>query len=131
MFTARGKAAGIETRGVSNHGFIDSIYFRDPNGYVIEPARCARATTARWTRRATAREAARSAGPRPDTPLPPPRDARPEQAATASGPGTGWLMLQPLQVSGSTRRTWERDSLLASRVAVAPQRECPRSRTTL
>ncbi|MGZ8259236.1 MAG: VOC family protein, partial [Caldimonas sp.] len=26
----------IETRGVSNHGFIDSIYFRDPNGYVIE-----------------------------------------------------------------------------------------------
>ncbi len=35
MFT-KGKAAGIETRGVSNHGFIDSIYFRDPNGYVIE-----------------------------------------------------------------------------------------------
>jgi catechol 2,3-dioxygenase-like lactoylglutathione lyase family enzyme len=33
---AKGKAAGIETRGVSNHGFIDSIYFRDPNGYVIE-----------------------------------------------------------------------------------------------
>lgn len=33
---ARGKAAGIETRGVSHHGFIDSIYFRDPNGYVIE-----------------------------------------------------------------------------------------------
>jgi catechol-2,3-dioxygenase len=33
---ARGKAAGIETRGVSDHGFIDSIYFRDPNGYVIE-----------------------------------------------------------------------------------------------
>lgn len=32
----RGKAAGIETRGVSNHGFIHSIYFRDPNGYVIE-----------------------------------------------------------------------------------------------
>jgi catechol 2,3-dioxygenase-like lactoylglutathione lyase family enzyme len=32
----RGKAAGIETRGVSDHGFIDSIYFRDPNGYVIE-----------------------------------------------------------------------------------------------
>jgi catechol-2,3-dioxygenase len=21
---------------VSDHGFIDSIYFRDPNGYVIE-----------------------------------------------------------------------------------------------
>jgi len=33
---ARGKAAGIETRGVSDHRFIDSIYFRDPNGYVIE-----------------------------------------------------------------------------------------------
>lgn len=32
----KGKAAGIETRGISNHGFIDSIYFRDPNGYVIE-----------------------------------------------------------------------------------------------
>jgi catechol 2,3-dioxygenase-like lactoylglutathione lyase family enzyme len=32
----KGKAAGIETRGVSHHGFIDSIYFRDPNGYVIE-----------------------------------------------------------------------------------------------
>jgi len=33
---ARGKQAGIETRGISDHGFIDSIYFRDPNGYVIE-----------------------------------------------------------------------------------------------
>jgi catechol 2,3-dioxygenase-like lactoylglutathione lyase family enzyme len=33
---AEGKARGIETRGVSNHGFIHSIYFRDPNGYVIE-----------------------------------------------------------------------------------------------
>jgi catechol 2,3-dioxygenase-like lactoylglutathione lyase family enzyme len=33
---ARGKAAGVETRGVSDHGFIHSIYFRDPNGYVIE-----------------------------------------------------------------------------------------------
>ncbi len=32
----KGKSAGIETRGVSDHGFIDSIYFRDPNGYVIE-----------------------------------------------------------------------------------------------
>jgi catechol 2,3-dioxygenase-like lactoylglutathione lyase family enzyme len=32
----QGKAAGIETRGISDHGFIDSIYFRDPNGYVIE-----------------------------------------------------------------------------------------------
>jgi catechol-2,3-dioxygenase len=33
---AKGRAAGIDARGVSNHGFIDSIYFRDPNGYVIE-----------------------------------------------------------------------------------------------
>ena len=32
----KGKAEGIETRGVSDHQFIDSIYFRDPNGYVIE-----------------------------------------------------------------------------------------------
>jgi len=32
----KGKASGIETRGISDHGFIDSIYFRDPNGYVIE-----------------------------------------------------------------------------------------------
>jgi catechol 2,3-dioxygenase-like lactoylglutathione lyase family enzyme len=33
---AKGRARGIETRGVSDHGFIHSIYFRDPNGYVIE-----------------------------------------------------------------------------------------------
>jgi catechol 2,3-dioxygenase-like lactoylglutathione lyase family enzyme len=33
---AKGKAHGIETRGVSDHGFIHSIYLRDPNGYVIE-----------------------------------------------------------------------------------------------
>ena len=26
----------IETRGIIDHGFIKSIYFRDPNGYVIE-----------------------------------------------------------------------------------------------
>ena len=36
MMFEKGKAAGIETRGISDHGFIDSIYFRDPNGYVIE-----------------------------------------------------------------------------------------------
>jgi catechol 2,3-dioxygenase-like lactoylglutathione lyase family enzyme len=34
----KGKAEGIETRGISDHGFIESIYFRDPNGYVIELA---------------------------------------------------------------------------------------------
>lgn len=33
---ARGKSAGIETRGIVDHGFLHSIYFRDPNGYVIE-----------------------------------------------------------------------------------------------
>lgn len=32
----RGKAEGRETRGISDHGFIRSIYFRDPNGYVVE-----------------------------------------------------------------------------------------------
>ena len=32
----KGRAAGIEVRGVSDHAFIHSIYFRDPNGYVIE-----------------------------------------------------------------------------------------------
>jgi len=32
----KGRAAGIETRGITDHGFIHSIYFRDPNGYVIE-----------------------------------------------------------------------------------------------
>ena len=26
----------VETRGVSNHGFIDSIYFRDPNGVILD-----------------------------------------------------------------------------------------------
>lgn len=35
---AKGKKAGVETRGISDHGFIHSIYFRDPNGYVIELA---------------------------------------------------------------------------------------------
>jgi catechol 2,3-dioxygenase-like lactoylglutathione lyase family enzyme len=35
---AKGKAQGIETRGISDHEFIHSIYFRDPNGYVIELA---------------------------------------------------------------------------------------------
>jgi len=34
----RGRAAGIETRGISDHHFIHSIYFRDPNGYVVELA---------------------------------------------------------------------------------------------
>ena len=43
---AKGKAQGIETRGVIDHQFINSIYFRDPNGYVIElTARTAAHTT--------------------------------------------------------------------------------------
>ncbi|MBX3274962.1 MAG: VOC family protein [Sandaracinaceae bacterium] len=33
---AEGQRRGMEVRGISDHGFIDSIYFRDPNGYVIE-----------------------------------------------------------------------------------------------
>jgi catechol 2,3-dioxygenase-like lactoylglutathione lyase family enzyme len=33
---AKGRARNIEVRGPSDHGMIDSIYFRDPNGYVIE-----------------------------------------------------------------------------------------------
>ncbi len=32
----KGRAAGIESRGIAEHGFVRSIYFRDPNGYVIE-----------------------------------------------------------------------------------------------
>ncbi len=32
----KGEQAGIETRGISDHDFVQSIYFRDPNGYVIE-----------------------------------------------------------------------------------------------
>jgi len=32
----KGKALGIESRGIAEHGFVRSIYFRDPNGYVIE-----------------------------------------------------------------------------------------------
>ena len=35
---ARGKAEGREVRGISDHGFCRSIYFRDPDGYVIELA---------------------------------------------------------------------------------------------
>jgi catechol-2,3-dioxygenase len=32
----KGRQTGMAPRGISDHGFIDSIYFRDPNGYVIE-----------------------------------------------------------------------------------------------
>ncbi len=33
---AKARAAGIEVRGIADHEMIDSIYLRDPNGYVIE-----------------------------------------------------------------------------------------------
>jgi catechol 2,3-dioxygenase-like lactoylglutathione lyase family enzyme len=33
---AKGCERGIECRGPSDHGMVESIYFRDPNGYVIE-----------------------------------------------------------------------------------------------
>ncbi len=32
----KGKAAGIPSRGVSDHDFIHSVYFQDPNGYIVE-----------------------------------------------------------------------------------------------
>ena len=32
------KARGLEVRGPSDHEFIHSTYFRDPNGYVVELA---------------------------------------------------------------------------------------------
>ena len=32
----KGRQAGIEARGIADHDFVRSIYFRDPNGYVIE-----------------------------------------------------------------------------------------------
>lgn len=33
---AKGRAAGLEVRCISHHGFIESIYLCDPNGYVVE-----------------------------------------------------------------------------------------------
>jgi len=33
---AKGKELGMEIRGISDHHIMHSIYFRDPNGYVIE-----------------------------------------------------------------------------------------------
>jgi len=36
--TAAARARGLEVRGPSEHGFIRSTYFRDPNGYVVELA---------------------------------------------------------------------------------------------
>ena len=36
FYLKKAKMLGIERRGVSDHSFIKSVYFRDPNGYVIE-----------------------------------------------------------------------------------------------
>ena len=36
LWKSKAKAAGVDVRGVANHRMIDSIYLRDPNGYVIE-----------------------------------------------------------------------------------------------
>jgi len=72
---ARAREWGIECRGPSDHGMIDSIYFRDPNGYVIElcakradhdaqmdPARNgAKEMLQRWTARRAGAGAASSA----------------------------------------------------------------------
>ena len=33
---AKGREHGVEVRGPVDHGFCRSIYFRDPNGYVVE-----------------------------------------------------------------------------------------------
>lgn len=35
---AAARARGVEVRGPSEHGFIRSTYFRDPNGYMVELA---------------------------------------------------------------------------------------------
>lgn len=32
----RARLAGVDVRGVTDHQFVQSIYLRDPNGYVIE-----------------------------------------------------------------------------------------------
>lgn len=53
----KGRQGGRDVRGISDHGFCRSIYFRDPNGYVIELA--ASAEAAKTQDVAAARAAAR------------------------------------------------------------------------
>ena len=53
----KGRRDGVDVRGISDHGFCRSIYFRDPNGYVIELA--ARADDANVDDVASARASAR------------------------------------------------------------------------
>ena len=36
VVAGRDRSSFEPRQGTSDHGFIDSIYFRDPNGYVIE-----------------------------------------------------------------------------------------------
>ena len=36
VMMARAQDAGVQVRGISDHGFIHSIYLRDPDGYVVE-----------------------------------------------------------------------------------------------
>src|SRR5438445_1731492 len=38
LMLQQGRARGIRTRGISDHGMIRSVYFEDPNGYVVELA---------------------------------------------------------------------------------------------
>jgi catechol 2,3-dioxygenase-like lactoylglutathione lyase family enzyme len=35
---SKGRSLGVETRGITEHEFIRSAYFRDPDGYVVELA---------------------------------------------------------------------------------------------
>ncbi len=35
---AKARVAGMEVRGIADHDIVESIYLRDPNGYVIELA---------------------------------------------------------------------------------------------
>ena len=72
---AKARAANIEVRGISNHHVINSIYLRDPNGYVIEltaklpshdegmnpEINGARATLDRWAAKRTRELAERTA----------------------------------------------------------------------
>jgi catechol 2,3-dioxygenase-like lactoylglutathione lyase family enzyme len=32
----KGRALGVDTRGIVDHALFESLYFRDPNGYVVE-----------------------------------------------------------------------------------------------
>jgi catechol 2,3-dioxygenase-like lactoylglutathione lyase family enzyme len=71
-----GLARGVETRGISDHGSIRSVYFRDPDGYVVELCARSRASEQspdgarqvldRWTRARAAKYDAADAVVRQD-----------------------------------------------------------------